>query len=83
MELNLDLTLASVPKTVSHFLNEVSLTKDSSQKLSMLDDLVRRLEEEMNKVLAFKRELPLCILLVNDGNLFINFGFHFFVIIFC
>ncbi|XP_058772785.1 transcription factor HHO5 isoform X2 [Vicia villosa] len=66
-ELNLDLTLASVPKTVSHFLNEVSLTKDSSMKLSMLDDLVRRLEEEMNKVLAFKRELPLCILLVNDA----------------
>ncbi|CAI8588815.1 unnamed protein product [Vicia faba] len=66
-EVNLDLTLASVPKTVSNFLNEVSLTKDSSKKLSMLDDLVRRLEEEMNKVLAFKRELPLCILLVNDA----------------
>lgn len=67
-QLNLDLTLASVPKTVSHFLNNVVQTKDMSQKLSMLDDLVHSLEEEMKKVLAFKRELPLSILLLNDGN---------------
>ena len=67
-QLNLDLTLASVPKTVSHFLNNVAQTKDMSQKLSMLDDLVHSLEDEMKKVLAFKRELPLSILLLNDGN---------------
>lgn len=66
-QLNLDLTLASVPKTVSHFLNNVVQTKDMSQKLSMLDDLVHSLEEEMKKVLAFKRELPLSILLLNDA----------------
>ncbi|GAU17394.1 hypothetical protein TSUD_232700 [Trifolium subterraneum] len=69
-QLNLDLTLAlaSVPKTVSHFLNDVvSQTKNSSQKLSNLDDLVHRLEEETNKVLAFKRELPLCVILLNNA----------------
>ncbi|XP_045816829.1 transcription factor HHO5 isoform X3 [Trifolium pratense] len=69
-QLNLDLTLAlaSVPKTVSHFLNDVvSQTNNSSEKLSNLDDLVHRLEEEMNKVLAFKRELPLCIILLNNA----------------
>ncbi|XP_004511969.1 transcription factor HHO5 isoform X2 [Cicer arietinum] len=67
MELNLDLTLSSVPKTVSFFLNGVSQTKDISHKLSMLDDLIQRFEEELKKVVAFKRELPLCILLVNDA----------------
>ncbi|KAK2372718.1 hypothetical protein P8452_45965 [Trifolium repens] len=69
-QLNLDLTLAlaSVPKTVSHFLNDVvSHTNNSSQKLSNLDDLLQRLEEEMNKVLAFKRELPLSIILLNNA----------------
>ncbi|CAL5443843.1 unnamed protein product [Camellia sinensis] len=32
------------------------------------------LEEEMTKIDAFKRELPLCMLLLNDGS----FGFSFF-----
>ncbi|KAI4314934.1 hypothetical protein L6164_027793 [Bauhinia variegata] len=67
MELSLDLSLAFVPKTVSEFLGEVSRSRDRSEKLSMLDDYVKRLEDEMRKIDAFKRELPLCMLLVNDA----------------
>ncbi|KAI4327488.1 hypothetical protein L6164_019941 [Bauhinia variegata] len=67
MELSLDLSLGFVPKTVSEFLGEISRSRDRSEKLSMLDDFVKRLEEEMRKIDAFKRELPLCVLLVNDA----------------
>lgn len=38
-----------------------------SEKVSKLDGFVKRLEEEMRKIDAFKRELPLCMLLLNDG----------------
>lgn len=39
-----------------------------SEKLAMLENYVQRLEDEMNKVEAFKRELPLCMLLVKEGT---------------
>lgn len=68
MDLSLDLSLPFVPKTISEFLAEVSRSRDKYQKLTMLDDFVKRLEEEMKKIEAFKRELPLCMLLVNDGS---------------
>ncbi|XP_057463623.1 myb family transcription factor EFM-like [Actinidia eriantha] len=32
-----------------------------------LDDFVKRLEDEMRRIDAFKRELPLCIILLNDA----------------
>ncbi|EEF40012.1 transcription factor HHO5 [Ricinus communis] len=67
MELSLDLSLVYVPKTISEYLKEVSKVKDSSLKLSKLDDYVQRLEDEMRKIDAFKRELPLCMLLLNDA----------------
>lgn len=77
MELSLDLSLAFVPKTVSLFLGDVSRSSDASQKLAMLEDFVQRLEDEMRKVEAFKRELPLCMLLVNDGVCLSLCGFLF------
>lgn len=40
-----------------------------SEKISKLDNYVNRLQEEMKKIDAFKRELPLCMLLLNDGEL--------------
>ncbi|OVA10502.1 SANT/Myb domain [Macleaya cordata] len=40
-----------------------------SERLSKLDDYIMRLEEEMKKIDAFKRELPLCMLLLNDSIL--------------
>lgn len=73
MELSLDLSLAFiVPRsTVSELLGEASQSKDDdgSQKMTTRhEDLVKRLEDEMRKIKAFKRELPLCMTLVNDGE---------------
>uniref|UniRef100_A0A2P2JI18 Uncharacterized protein MANES_12G093900 n=1 Tax=Rhizophora mucronata TaxID=61149 RepID=A0A2P2JI18_RHIMU len=67
MELSLDLSLSYFPKTIGEFLGEVSGIRDGSQKLSKLDDYVQRLEEEMRKIEAFKRELPLSMLLLKDA----------------
>ncbi|XP_054825450.1 transcription factor HHO5-like [Prosopis cineraria] len=67
MDLSLDLSLSFVPKTISEFLGEVSKTGDRHEKLAMLDDFAKRLEDEMRKIEAFKRELPLCMLIVNDA----------------
>ncbi|XP_057449485.1 transcription factor HHO5-like isoform X2 [Lotus japonicus] len=65
MDLCLDLSLASSP---SLFLGDVSRrSRDMSEKLAMLENYVQRLEDEMNKVEAFKRELPLCMLLVKEA----------------
>lgn len=70
MELSLDLSLVYVPKTISEYLMEISGIKDSRRKLSKLDDYIKKLEDEMRKIDAFKRELPLCMLLLNDGMVF-------------
>ncbi|OAY33828.1 transcription factor HHO5 isoform X2 [Manihot esculenta] len=67
MELSLDLSLVYVPKTISEYLMEISGIKDSRRKLSKLDDYIKKLEDEMRKIDAFKRELPLCMLLLNDA----------------
>ncbi|CAA3022862.1 myb family transcription factor EFM-like [Olea europaea subsp. europaea] len=56
-----------IPKTISEFLAEVSLIINSSERLSKLDDYVNRLQDEMKKIDAFKRELPLCMLLITDA----------------
>ncbi|CAA2975666.1 myb family transcription factor EFM-like [Olea europaea subsp. europaea] len=49
-----------IPRTISEFLEEVSLINNSSERLSKLDDCVNKLQDEMKKIDAFKRELPLC-----------------------
>ncbi|OIV93460.1 hypothetical protein TanjilG_21021 [Lupinus angustifolius] len=68
MELSLDLSLAFVPRTISELLSNVSAEiKDGSYKMAMLDYYVKRLEDEMRKIEAFKRELPHCMLLVNQA----------------
>ncbi|XP_010263747.1 PREDICTED: myb family transcription factor EFM [Nelumbo nucifera] len=66
-ELSLDFKPTYVPQTISGFLRELSTIGDISQRSSKLDDYVKRLEEEMKKIEAFKRELPLCMLLLNDA----------------
>ncbi|KAF3438907.1 hypothetical protein FNV43_RR17182 [Rhamnella rubrinervis] len=68
MELSLDSSLVSIPSTISDFIAEVSTIRDSSEKLAKLDDYAKRLEEERKKIDAFKRELPLCMILLNDGG---------------
>ncbi|MED6167406.1 hypothetical protein PIB30_002377 [Stylosanthes scabra] len=67
VSLDLDLSLSFVPKSISMFLGDVSGSTKASDKLAMLDDFLNRLEEEMTKIHAFKRELPLCMLLVSDA----------------
>ncbi|POO02741.1 GARP transcription factor [Trema orientale] len=69
MELSLNSSMVFVPKTISEFLAEVSTIRNGSEKLSKLDDYVQRFEEERRKIDAFKRELPLCMSLVNDAIL--------------
>lgn len=67
-ELSLDFKPTFIPKTISQFLEQVSTIATLSDKILKLDDFVTRLEAEMRKIDAFKRELPLCMLLINDGS---------------
>ncbi|KAI4295618.1 hypothetical protein L6164_035643 [Bauhinia variegata] len=66
-ELSLDIRPTFLPKTISNFLHEVSTIGNAAEKFLRLDDYVKRLEEEMRKIDAFKRELPLCMLIMNDA----------------
>ncbi|KAI4298426.1 hypothetical protein L6164_031987 [Bauhinia variegata] len=68
-ELSLDLKPTFLPKTITDFLYEVSTIGNAAEKRLRLDDYVERLEEEMRKIDAFKRELPLCMLIMNDAIL--------------
>lgn len=77
-ELSLDFRPTNfVPKTITDFLREVSMIGNVSEKLSKLDSFLKGLEDELRKIDAFKRELPLCMLLLNDGS---SFNFFFFFI---
>ncbi|KAG4173226.1 hypothetical protein ERO13_A11G045800v2 [Gossypium hirsutum] len=67
MEFSLDLSSVFVPKTITEFLKEASKIKDGFQRSSKISDYVKRLEDEMKKIDGFKRELPLCMLLLKDG----------------
>lgn len=71
----MDLSLAFVPRTVCEILGEVSQSKDESHRMATLEDFVKRLEDEKRKIEAFKRELPLCMVLVNNGGLSTIFVF--------
>ncbi|KAG0467143.1 hypothetical protein HPP92_018723 [Vanilla planifolia] len=59
-ELGLDLTLFT-EKAVRGFLRDEMLA-------AKLEDFVGRLEEERRKIDAFKRELPLCMILISHGT---------------
>ncbi|KAG6729317.1 hypothetical protein I3842_01G021800 [Carya illinoinensis] len=67
MELTLDLTRAFVPITVSELVTEISTAGNNSEKLLKLHDCVQRLKDERSKIEGFKRELPLCMHLLNDA----------------
>lgn len=66
-ELTLDFKPTFIPKSITQFLAQLSTIGSISDKIFKLDDFVSRLETEMHKIDAFKRELPLCMLLINDG----------------
>ncbi|XP_023769638.1 transcription factor HHO5 [Lactuca sativa] len=66
-ELSLDFKPTFIPKTISQFLGEVARIGSVCEKILKVDDFVSRLETEIRKIDAFKRELPLCMLLMNDA----------------
>lgn len=65
-ELSLDFKPSFTPKTIIRFLRETSTIGDCKKRLLRVEEYVKCLEEERRKVDAFKRELPLCMLLLND-----------------
>lgn len=67
--ISLDFRPSFVPKTISDFLFELSTISTTSDKFSKLHDFLSRLEDEQRKIEAFKRELPICMLLLNDAIL--------------
>ncbi|KAF8410001.1 hypothetical protein HHK36_002521 [Tetracentron sinense] len=66
-ELSLGFEPAYIPKSITVLLKELSTIGNIPERLSKLDEYVKRLEEEMRKIDVFKRELPLCMLLLNDA----------------
>ncbi|KAK9129619.1 hypothetical protein Sjap_010106 [Stephania japonica] len=66
-DLGLDLQGSFVPKTIDVLLGEVSAMGSDLGRQSKLSEYIERLEEEMKKIDAFKRELPLCMLLIRDA----------------
>ncbi|XP_076956282.1 transcription factor HHO3-like [Bidens hawaiensis] len=63
----LSLTPSFTPTSISQFLCELSRTGCVNEKVLRVNDLVNRLEAERCKIEAFERELPLCMLLINDA----------------
>lgn len=66
-EMNYDLGNGFVPKTIAELLQEVSSVSEDGKKLAKLHEYVLELEKEMKKINVFKRELPVCMLLLGDG----------------
>ncbi|XP_073126500.1 transcription factor HHO6-like [Henckelia pumila] len=69
-ELSLDCPSSSrcfVQKPIGMFLDEVSTICSVPEKISKLDEYVCRLQDEVKKIYGFKRELPFCMLLLNDA----------------
>ncbi|KAK7407730.1 hypothetical protein VNO78_09771 [Psophocarpus tetragonolobus] len=66
-ELSLDLRTTFLTRTINDFLTNLSSTPNTSHNMSLLDDFVNRLELELTKIHAFKRELPLCMFLLNHA----------------
>ncbi|KAJ8484845.1 hypothetical protein OPV22_017330 [Ensete ventricosum] len=65
-EIGLDFKLCAT-RTVGDFLKEAAAAVRSSDGgVAKLENSVRSLEEERRKIEAFKRELPLCMLLLTD-----------------
>lgn len=58
-----------------------SFGDQATEHTQKLEDFLARLEEERLKIDAFKRELPLCMQLLNNGNLSYSPTSIFFYII--
>ena len=58
LELNLSLKPSHVPKTIANLLTDLSNVGNASDKLAVLNDYINQHEEELNSIVAFKRQLP-------------------------
>ncbi|CAA0807563.1 Homeodomain-like superfamily protein [Striga hermonthica] len=56
-----------VRRTIGEIFPQVSRSHGVSEKIPRLEDYAVRLRDEMKKIDAFKRELPLCMLLLRDA----------------
>lgn len=61
----LDLNLCAV-RAVGGSLKEAAALESGDSRVAKLEEYVRSLEEERRKIEAFKRELPLCMILLTD-----------------
>ena len=61
----------NAPNTITDLLGDVCNISDQIDKLN---DIVQRLQDEIIKIDAFKTELPLTVLFVNDGWCFFVIG---------
>lgn len=66
--LSLGLGSALVSKTIAEYVTRISSIGNLQKRLSKVEEYVGCLEEEMRKIHAFKRELPLCMFLLSDGE---------------
>ncbi|KAL1561031.1 transcription factor HHO2-like [Salvia divinorum] len=74
-ELGLDsrfTTKSWLPKPIARFLADVSQNRCVSDKILQLDGYVSQLLDEMKKIDAFKRELPLCMLIITDAIMIVQ-----------
>lgn len=63
-----ELSLDCKPQSYSMLLKSFGENFQSDQTTQKLEDLLSRLEQERLKIDAFKRELPLCMQLLNNGT---------------
>lgn len=63
-----ELSLDCKPQSYSMLLKSFGDNFQTDQTTQKLEDLLSRLEQERLKIDAFKRELPLCMQLLNNGT---------------
>ncbi|XP_052725774.1 transcription factor HHO2 isoform X2 [Vigna angularis] len=66
-EPSLDFRPSFVNNIVTDFLSHLSSIPNACNRMSLLQEFLTRLELELVKIQAFKRELPLCMFLLNDA----------------
>lgn len=59
-----------IPPSITNFLNHLSMIKDISERLAELNEYVSKLEQEMRKLDALKRNPQHCMLLLKDGKMY-------------
>lgn len=67
-KLDFDLNSSFALINISDFLADLSMINDASKKLTKLNDYIDELEVELKKIDGLNCELPLCILLMNEGK---------------